>query len=82
MKVRDGKEYTVHHLYWERYFKDNPEILKERQLVNTKNAKPAGNKPMNTRRIYDMVTTGEKRWAYAAVFAMISGLVAIKITFT
>merc|ERR1719376_2065905 len=34
MKINDGKEYTVDHLYWENYFKLNPQILEERRARN------------------------------------------------
>ena len=61
IKVRDGKEYTVEHLYWERYFKDNPEILNAREVLNMKNARASGNKPLSPNRIYEILTTSDKR---------------------
>ena len=59
-KYRDGKETTVDHLYWEQYFKENPNILIERRMANVKNA-PEGTRPMSARRVYDTLTTGDKR---------------------
>merc|ERR1712150_108784 len=76
VKIRDGKEYTVHHLYWERYFNKNPEILKERELINIIRAAPVKSLP---RKAIDAVSIGERRLAYAAVFFMITGFIGYKI---
>ena len=61
-KKRDGKERTVDHLYWELYFKENPEVLQERAAVNVSKAKAGGAKPMGPSRIYDTLTTADKRY--------------------
>lgn len=82
MKVRDGKEYTVDHLYWDRYFQENPEILKEREAMNLKSAKAAGKRPFSPKKIFDTLTTSDRRLAYAAVFFLVSGFIAMKVTFS
>ena len=61
LKYRDGKEYTVDHLYWEHHFKNNPAILEERSAINIKNAKIVGKKPLGPARIYETLTQGDKR---------------------
>jgi len=63
LRERDGKEITVDHLYWDKYFQDNPSILVERQMENIKNASgsPDGTRPLSAQKVYDTLTTGDKR---------------------
>ena len=63
MKVRDGKEYTVDHLFWDKYFEKHPEVLEERALMNSQNARKTGKKPLSPTKIYDTLTSSDKRYA-------------------
>ena len=63
MKVRDGKEYTVDHLFWDKYFEKHPEVLEERALINSQNARKTGKKPLSPTKIYDTLTSSDKRYA-------------------
>lgn len=61
-KFRDGKEITANHIYWDRYYSDNPTILLERQNINLKNSTGIeGNSPLSAKGVYKTLTTGDKR---------------------
>lgn len=79
-RYRDGKEYTVDHLYWENYFKEHPEILEHRMAVNVKNAKPVANIPMKN-KVIDTLTNSDKSWAYASIFGLGVAVVSYKIAY-
>ncbi|XP_066916480.1 uncharacterized protein [Clytia hemisphaerica] len=88
IKERDGKEVTVEHIFWDKYYADNPSILAERQMINTKSSasgstvvEGGGSRPLSARKVYDTLTTGDKRLAIAGVFALVTGFIAMKITF-
>ena len=79
----DGKVRTVEHLYWEMYFKDHPEILKERELTNIKSAKALViGKKKGFARVYDELTVGEQKMGYAALFAATIGFISLAIIMT
>ena len=62
-KFRDGKEVTANHIYWERYFSDNPSILLERENINLKNSTGIeGTSPLNAKKVYNTLKTGDKRF--------------------
>ena len=64
-KFRDGKEVTADHMYWDRYFSDNPTILLERQSINLKNSTGIeGNNPLTAKGVYKTLTTGDKRFLF------------------
>ena len=64
-KFRDGKEVTANHVYWDRYFSDNPTILLERQNINLKNSTGIeGNSPLSAKGVYKTLTTGDKRFLF------------------
>ena len=63
-KERDGKKTTSDHLYWEKYFSDNPAILLERESVNLKNSSGIeGKNPLTAKNVYNTLTSGDKRYA-------------------
>nr|XP_004207531.2 uncharacterized protein LOC101239792 [Hydra vulgaris] len=78
-RKRDGKTYTVDHLYWERYFSNAPQVLLERQAVNTKSVSQLKPKVSSPARLYETFTKADKRLIYAGLFGLTSGIIAWKI---
>ena len=59
---RDGKTYTVDHLYWEKYFINVPEVLLERQAINTKSIHLLKLSPLSPAKLYETFTKADKRY--------------------
>ena len=83
VKQRDGWVYTVDHLYWERHFEQNPEILLERRAMNIKGKSSTSavttKSPMNPAEVLQTLKSGDKKLAVAAVTSVLFVFFGVKI---